>query len=277
MLVIMPKVPRLRSLLKYLTPSIEYLKKGETDSRKLAVTYLPKNFARALLVEEFLNYFKTTHLFDSRIIQVAIIGGYSQEPEIVVLKELGIKMDITFFGVDSGMEWLDLNKPQSHNSVLSSQKYDLVLCSQVLEHIWNHSQAFSYLKQLLHDHSYLWISCPSSNRPHGLDFFYSAGFTSKYLVNNLELLQMKVVASGSIGTRRLYRAIHTLPTWLSVKGHAFPPLWIFEEHPYDKETLYYRLFFRIRYLLRSIELLCFSSKVTCDVRCATESWVVAKL
>lgn len=261
-------------LLKFFFPSIEYVKKIETDSRSLAMQLYPLGFARALLLEEFIQLFTKTEIFNSDSIKVAVVGGSEREPELIALRHFGLEINLTIFGIDSDAEYLDLNSINSKNWNFD---FDLILCSQVMEHLWNHSAAFDTLKNLMNEKTHLWISCPSSNRPHGLNFYFSAGLTVDFLVNNMESRGLTVLGSGSIGTRRLYRAIHTQPSWLSVRGHVFPPLWSFEEHPYDKEGRTYRIIFRIRYFLRNLDLLLFSKKITTDVRCATESWACAKL
>lgn len=261
-------------LMEFLFPSIGYTKKIETDSRALANKLCPQSFARALLLEEFIEFFKVTKIFKPQDINVAVIGGSVQEPELEVFQQMGVNVNLTIFGIDPQVKFLDLNVSNPKTVKIN---FDLILCSQVLEHVWNHASAFESLKNLMSETTYLWISCPSSNRPHALSFYYSAGLTRSFLVNNLNFHGLKVLASGSIGTRRLYRAIHTQPSWLSVKGHKFPPLWSFEEHPYDKESRTYRTIFRIRYLFRNLELLLLSKKITSDIRCATESWACVKL
>ena len=260
--------------LEFLFPSIGFEAKAKTVSRSLAMQLYPAGFARALLLEEFIEFYKCSKMVHSNSINVAVIGGSSQDPELFALKHLGIEINLTIFGIDPHVEYFDLNTINPKNSKF---QFDLILCSQVVEHLWNHGAAFDSLKNLMNEDTYLWISCPSSNRPHGLNFYYSAGLTSSFLVKNLEHHGFKLLRSGSIGTRRLYRAIHTQPSWLSVRGHKFPPLWSFEEHPYDKQGTIYRIMFRLRYFVRNMELLMFSRKITTDIRCATESWACAKI
>ena len=265
---------KIRSLAEFLLPSMGYLKKFETESRFLAQAIYPENFARSLVIEEFIEFFKKTDLLKLSQLNVAVVGGSRNEPEIKVLRHMKIDVNLTLFGIDSDFEFLDLN---IENSGFKLSDFDLVLCSQVFEHIWNHQVALDNLKKLMNEKTYLWISCPSSNRPHGLSFYFAAGFTESFLVNNINNQELQVLASGTLGTRRIYRAIHTMPLWLSVRGHKFPPIWAFESHPYDKENDFYRLIFSLRYLLRSFELMLFSGKITSDIRCASESWVCARL
>lgn len=265
---------KIRLFAEFLLPSMGYLKKIKSESRFLAQAIYPENFARSLVIEEFIEFFKNSDLLNSSQLNVAVVGGSRNEPEIKVLRHMKIDVNLTLFGIDSDFEFLDLN---IENPGFKLSDFDLVLCSQVFEHIWNHQVALDNLKKLMNEKTYLWISCPSSNRPHGLSFYFAAGFTESFLVNNIINQELKVLASGTLGTRRIYRAIHTMPLWLSVRGHKFPPIWAFESHPYDKENDFYRIIFSLRYLLRSFELLLFSGKITSDIRCASESWACARL
>ena len=263
-----------KRLTEFLLPSFGYTKKFKSASRELAQSLYPENYARSLVIEEFIEFFKKTDLLKANRLKIAIVGGSSKEPELAVFKYMNIDVDLTIFGVDPKVEYLDLNKS---NPNLPNSNFDLVLCSQVFEHIWNYHEAIKSLKNLMSEKTYLWISCPSSNRPHGLSFYFSAGLTESFLVSNLKHHELKVEASGTLGSRRIYRSIHTLPTWLSARGNRFPPIWAFESHPYDKESLVYRAAFTLRYIHRSFELLFFSGKVTTDIRTASESWVCAKI
>ena len=270
----MRNLPKVQQIAEFMFPSFGYLKKSKSGSRELAQDLYPQNFARSLVVEEFIEFFKQTQIFKANELNIAVVGGSSKEPELEVFKHMNIGVNLTLLGVEPGVDFFDLNKS---NSDSTHSKFDIVLCSQVFEHIWNHHNAINSLKSLMSEETYLWISCPSSNRPHGLSFYFAAGLTESFLVNNLQHHKLKIQASGTLGSRRIYRSIHTLPTWLSARGNKFPPIWAFESHPYDKESLVYRAVFTLRYIHRSFELLFFSGKVTTDIRTASESWVCAKI
>lgn len=263
-----------KRLIEFLFPSFGYTKKLRSPSRELAQSLYPKNVARSLVIEEFIEFFKSTELLEANQLKIAVVGGSANEPELEVFKHLEIEVELIIFGVDPKIEYLDLNKLNSHSP---NYNFDIILCSQVFEHIWNHNAAIENLKNLMTKKSYLWITCPTSNRPHGLDFYFAAGLTESFLASNLKYHGLKVEASGRLGSRRIYRSIHTLPTWLSVRGNRFPPIWAFESHPYDKENFLYRFAFTLRYFHRSIELLFFSGKITTDIRTASESWVCARI
>jgi SAM-dependent methyltransferase len=215
----------------------------------------PVNFARACVVSDFMSQISTTFEFGSTL-KVAILGGGPDEPEILALERLGFFPEVTVFGIDENNEYLDMNQIFKEKFDID---FDLILCSQVLEHIWCHENAFRNILHIMPSGSHVWLGCPTSNRAHaGPDYFYfSAGFTRTFLVNNLEHLGLSVIASGQLGTARFYRATHTMPVWLTVKSHMFPILHSFPG--YKKGT---RIAFVVRYGLRNLELFLFSNKIT---------------
>ena len=240
----------------------------DNKARNIAEKICPENFGRALVLSKFI--VAVTEIFPiASIIRVAVVGGYRMEPEIRALQYLGFEVQVEVFGIEDNMIPLDLNVARS-NTQKSKRNFDLVLCSQVWEHIWNHEVALDHLMSIMNRGTYLWIASPASNRAHGSPFYFCAGFTSEYFANNLSKVGLRINSYGQIGTRRNYLATHTLPTWLSVSGHRLPPLSAFSEY----KTLY-RVLYSIRYLLTTIDLLFTSNKVTADNKYATESWVMA--
>lgn len=118
---------------------------------------------------------------------------------------------------------------------------------------------------------YVWLAAPASNRAHGSPGYFSAGLTPEYLSLNLEKYGFEVIAQGSLGSRRLYRAIHTMPTWLSYRAHQLPFIFGFDDLPRK-----YRYFFKVRYWFRLFELVFFSGKLSSCIETATESWCFAR-
>ncbi len=241
----------------------------DNKAKNIAKKICPENFGRALVVAKFIASISEIFPIKS-VIRVAVVGGYSAEPEIRALQYLGFEVELEIFGIEDNMVKLDLNISQSHNSN-TIKKFDLVLCSQVWEHIWNHKVALDNLISIMNTGAYLWIASPASNRAHGSPFYFSAGFTAEYFTNNLLKAGFEINSFGQIGSRRNYLATHTLPTWLSVNGHKFPPFFAFSEY-----RLIYRTVYSIRYLITTISLLFASNKVMVDNKYSTESWVMAR-
>ena len=75
---------------------------------------------------------------------IALVGGHIFEPELEVLKY----KDLTHYGVEFDLrvktELFDLNISQ-----IVDKNYDLVLCSQVLEHVYDVKQATENLAKLV--------------------------------------------------------------------------------------------------------------------------------
>jgi SAM-dependent methyltransferase len=243
-------------------------KKLHTDKEVLEVgmKLVSENFSRAILITKFISEFRQVYHSDK--IEIAVIGGYKNEPEVRILKYFGYSVNVTTFGVENEDFYLDLNL---NLEVQHHQKFDLVLCSQVLEHVYNHENFFKSIVSLTKPGGFAWISCPASNIPHVLDSYYSAGVTAEYLAKNLGRFNIEILNFGQIGSIRLYKTVHTLRTWPTVKGYYNPLLYGDNSRP-----RYRQMFFLIRYIHRNFGLLFLSSKLTDDIRVATESWIFLK-
>lgn len=239
----------------------------DSVSKKLAFEIQPNNFGRAIVLTEFVREISEVFTPGSTI-RVAVVGGYPSEPELRALSRLGYQAEVTIFGIESNMKYLNLN---ALSETSAGDKFDLILCSQVWEHIWNHGNAFQNLFSLMDSGTYLWLACPASNRAHGSPDFFSAGFTSGYFAKNLDFLGLTVISSGQLGTARNYRATHTMPEWLSLKSHRIPI-----SNTFVGSKVLKQLIFTVRYLLRNIELHFFSGKITSNESFATESWILAR-
>jgi len=224
-----------------------------------------ENYARSIIVKAF-SELAGKFFEGAKSLKVAVVGGYFTDPEIRALQENGFRLDLQYFGVDSNSKFFDLNFLNEE----SRDKFDLVLCSQVLEHVWNHENAFLNLKMLLKEGGLLWISCPYSNRAHGLPDFYSAGFTSEFLVKNLESKGMQIIFSREIGSKRLYQALHSMPVWLSRNANMLPLFFAFDDRPLWKAT-----FLRIRFLPDLLLLQFRSKRIQSKPLTNTDSFVAA--
>jgi len=253
-------------VLAYIFPSLKTTKDITLEKlpprRKLSNNFM-RNHLIGILEANLLNRFTTSEL------NVAIVGGSYGEPEIELLRELGFRIQFKTFGIELADIQMDLNY---FTPDLREEKFDLILCSQVLEHVWNHGAAFSNLKHLLKDSGIIWITCPYSNRFHGSPDFYVSGFTPQYLGNQLEMIGLETLKYGSIGSCRNYLATYLLPVWLTDKGHKSPILFAFEER-----NILLRFAFSIRYLPRTIFLSFQSPRVTSFPETSTDTWLLARL
>jgi SAM-dependent methyltransferase len=243
-------------------------KKLDTDRETLEVSMrlVSENFSRAILITKFISEFRKVH--HKNKVEIAVVGGYKNEPEIRILKHFGYSVSVTTFGVENEDFYLDLNL---NSEAQRRQRFDLVLCSQVLEHVYNHESLFKSIIALTKPNGFIWISCPASNIPHMLDSYYCAGVTAEYLAKNLRRFNIEILNFGQIGSIRLYKTVHTLRTWPTVKGYYNPVFYGDNSRP-----RYRQIFFLIRYIHKNFGLMFLSSKLTDDIRVATESWIFLK-
>jgi hypothetical protein len=201
--------------------------------------------------------------------KIAVVGGSAAEPELAALTALGMRYFVTTYGLDQANQHIDLNDPPSEE-VIADESYDLVLSSQVIEHLWNHASYFSWLSRLACSGAYLWVGAPAANRPHASPDYFAAGFTNSYLARNLEISGFSVIDSGMLGSQRLYNGALAEDEWLSVEEHR-RPLLNRQSLSSLNESLH-----RMRKLPRLARLAITDGRMSSDERFAVESWVWAR-
>ena len=192
---------------------------------------------------------------------VAVVGGSLADPEAKAVANLARSFKV--LGIEGSDVFFDLNLSQTVTS-----KFDLVLCSQVLEHVWRPEKAIANLASLLGEGGMLWLNCPASNFPHGSPSYFSAGYTDTLLTLHLETQGLKVVAAGQVCSRRNYVARHLFNLWLSEEETRCPLRYIKSESLWES----------INRTLRFGPKLLFISflREEKNPTWAVESWAVAK-
>jgi 2-polyprenyl-3-methyl-5-hydroxy-6-metoxy-1,4-benzoquinol methylase len=171
---------------------------------------------REVIVSNFIN---SIDPYLNSIKKVAIVGGSRNEPEIIEL-EKSKKIVVHTYGIDKDNDiFFDLNV---QNEI--KNKYDLVLCSQVFEHIYDLKNAIANLVSLLNQESLLWVACPASNRSHGSPNYYSAGYQPELIINLSRDFNLEVLIFGKLGSKRLYFMTHALRVWPNQKELRHPIL-----------------------------------------------------
>ena len=225
---------------------------------------------RWYLVQEFEKYLSRS-LIKDKPIKVAMVGGYSTDPELAALSKISTNLDVTYFGIDSDrpFEYFDINETDLGEF---KDEYDFVLCSHVIEHVWNLRNLFLSLEKLTKKGGFLWISCPYSNIPHGSPDFFSTGYTPEFLAKNLNSTTWEFECIESIGSKRNYYATHILGSWLS-HDELFRPVTNYEMKPGTVvgNTRKYLLELPGRILLSMV-----NNRIGNDSRWSTESYVFAK-
>jgi SAM-dependent methyltransferase len=154
--------------------------------------------------------------------RILVVGGSPGEPELKVFEKSPAK--IFFAGIDSdgsdeNFSYLDLNlEGEIHET------FDLILCNQVLEHLYNLNSAFDNLERLVRPGGFLWITCPANNYRHGSPEFFSAGYSWEFLVRNLENAGFVNIDSGELSSKRIYLYRHLLKIWPTNGQIQFPLL-----------------------------------------------------
>jgi SAM-dependent methyltransferase len=198
---------------------------------------------------------------------VAIVGGNTLDPEIQELIKLK-RISVECYGIDEGLSYLDLNLPYNNKT-----KYDLVICSQVLEHLYDVRQAIENLTKLTKSSGYMWIGCPASNRSHGSPHYYSAGYQPELIENLLNVFSSKVLYSGKLGSKRLYFMTHALRVWPSYRELRRP---IFAYNFNRRNENMFKKFIRFFYDFPGrFYSLFLPYKTTDQVEYATETYVFA--
>ena len=200
---------------------------------------------------------------------IAVVGGDSTEPELKHLSD----SKITFYGIENSnndprFRELDLNTDHPHNTY--NEKYDLVLCSQVIEHLYDVPKALKTIASLVKPGGHVWLGFPSSNFPHGSPEYYSAGYpfqtVAKLLPSDFEL-----VISGQIGSKRNYLWTHTLREWPSLDELNHPIRFIWKT-----PASLPRKFVRTVRRLRQAHVVFINNEISHEIEWATESYLLAK-
>lgn len=173
------------------------------------------------------NFRRFLDKYGSSIKSVGVVGGTSGDPEVAEIKSVLPETKFCFFNLenerdDDNFYKIDINTISIEQ--LENEKFDLVISSQVLEHIWNHDNYFKLLVKLGINGGLIWLNCPKSNMVHGSPDFYSAGFTSSYLSKNLEKFGCDILLAQEIGNKRYYMAVHFARYWQSKEENRHPLL-----------------------------------------------------
>jgi len=178
--------------------------------------------------------------------RILVVGGGPGEPELRIFEQGS--GEIFFAGIDSdgsdeNFLYLDLNLEEEIDKT-----FDLVLCNQVLEHLYNPNRAFSNLERLVVPGGLLWITCPANNYRHGSPEYYSAGYSWEFLVRNLENAGFVNIDSGELSSKRIYLYRHLLKIWPTEVQIQFPLFAyfgaqgnIFRKLFYNLKTIAYRV------------------------------------
>lgn len=124
--------------------------------------------------------------------KIGVISGSENEPELRLVSFdscdfLSFEQDAKY---DLDTQWDE------------EARFDLTLCNQVLEHLFNPQQAMANLVACTVKNGYIFVSVPTVNRIHGEPFFYSSGYHPRFLERLGKTAGVKLVAAGQWGSRK---------------------------------------------------------------------------
>ena len=152
-----------------------------------------------------------------QISKVAIVGGSISDHEVAIIVQKFPYAIFQVFGIEPGQVFMDLNSPQR-----LQEKFDLVLCTNVLEHVFHHENFAKNLLSLLNENSLLWLAFPFNDMYHTSPFYYSAGFHPDYVEKLFEINGGVTLSKRVLASRRLYLFTHLLKDWPSEFRYKHP-------------------------------------------------------
>jgi hypothetical protein len=188
------------------------------------------NYGRIQLLEKFDNFCSKQNF--PKTISIAIVGGGRDEPELEIINKYTNIQNISVFGIDpQSDQYFDLN---IRNKNKKYKHFDFIICSQVIEHIWNIGEFYLNIKSLCNVETILYLSCPKSNMEHGSPDYFSSGYSVKFLEKNLEKINFKILESGEVGSEVYYKSIHLLQDWWTEEE-------VSNQYKYKSDSLRFKL------------------------------------
>jgi hypothetical protein len=235
---------------------------------KLAKRISPDFYLRRLILAKFIETIPP-HLNKNKVLNVAIVGGYLNEVEVIALQSLGYQVKVFLYGISHESQIFDLNEmPIPKNEI----GFDLILCSNVFEHIWNHDFAIRKIRSLMNQETIIYISVPTSDFAHGYPDYFSSGLTDSFISNLLIANGFRIMSLIRLGTPRAYLSLHLLKIWLPVKGHSLPLLFAYSNLKFPLNIL-----LTLKNFFKLLILSFASPRITDDINHACRSFVVGKL
>lgn len=166
------------------------------------------NFSRVVCLADFDSILKEKNL--KYFSNTAVVSGSIREPELLLINY--DRLDVLNYKASSDSYNLDNDWSKMHQDV--KDKYNLVICSQVFEHIFSPLAGIKNLSYITQNGGYIWISIPTINCIHGEPFFYSSGYHPRYLYRLANEVGLDILHIGAWGNIR-YLNSAVLGKWLT--------------------------------------------------------------
>lgn len=170
------------------------------------------NYSRVVSLAHFERLVACYGMAGSR---VAVVSGTEREPELHLVNPSQVEL----FNFDPSGDQYNLDKEW----VRGGGGFDLVLCNQVIEHIFSPYQAIRNLITLAKPGGYIYITAPTINGIHGEPYFFSAGYHPRMLERLGEEANLEVIDVGCWGSRKylLNAVIGNWLTWRQLRRFWF--------------------------------------------------------
>jgi len=178
---------------------------------------MPRNVDKNVIRNKVLEDFSFECLSSEPILDVAVVGGSLDDPEVHKIRDKDPNVKFCVLGIEDSQVFLDLNESSS-----IGHQFDLVLVTNVLEHIYHHENFAKNLLRLLRDKGTLWCCFPFNDMFHGSPYYYSAGFHPEYVEKLFERNGGIVQKSRIIASKRCYLFTHLLRDWPSEFRYKHP-------------------------------------------------------
>lgn len=226
----------------------------------------PRFTPREVLISKFKEI--VTEFPKSQFKSVLVLGGAENEPELAVLRSR-FDFQCTFSDCETREDQENLNIDLNFKHSTAIEKFDLILCSQVLEHVWNFDNAATNIMKLLKPDGIAWISVPASNFPHGSPDYYISGFSQLYLIKLFRSKGFNVLASGTISNKRVLLYRHLLNIWPSSFQLRFPFFALYG----CEGTLFRKMFYNLTTFPFRMAIVCSSAQYLEGDTHPIESWI----
>lgn len=209
-----------------------------------------------------------------RSLRVLVIGGSDLDPEVINIKK-NFKTEITYAGIETELSlrpyiYLDLNSRIKRQLISSS--FEVIMCNQVFEHIFDLNNALKYIALLCKEDTIIWIDFPTSTFPHGSPDFYTSGIMPDMVMNLASKFDLETVKRGIIGSQRDYLFGHVLNVWPTLHQQRHP----FWSYYGIQGSLIRKIIHQVKIIPAKILLSTASRQYNDQLSSATTGWIILK-
>jgi hypothetical protein len=150
--------------------------------------------------------------------------------------------------------------------------FDLIVCNQVLEHVFDVKNALDIICQICEEKTIVWLDFPVSTFEHGSPDFYTPGIKPEMISKLSKKFFLETLSFGVIGSQRSFLFGHLLNIWPTPRQHKYPIL-----SYYGIAGSYFsKIRYQISTLPQRILISLSSSSVNSNSRYATTGWIILK-